>query len=191
MGNVLLSYTPQDYIKTITSDETISGTILRELFRGEEWVMLDAGMITEEEAIARVQARIPQHAAFVQKAMDDWHCDLTPIEGMPELVTRLKEKGYRIYLLSNTSLRFYRYQHKVKMFELFDGFLISAKEQLMKPDKAIFEHFLLKFNLIGEECLFIDDLSVNVQGAQASGISAYQFCGANALKEHLKRSGIL
>ncbi|MDF2613981.1 MAG: family phosphatase [Clostridia bacterium] len=191
MGNVLLAYTPKEYIKTITADETIGQAVLRELFYGEEWIQLDAGSITEEEAILRVQSRIPQYNEYVQRAMDDWHSNLTPVEGMPEVVERLKERGYKIYLLSNTSMRFYNYQPKVEMFKFFDGFFISAKERLLKPDKAIFESFLARFCLKASESLFVDDLVVNVKGAESTGIMAHQFCGAYELTEYLKKKEIL
>jgi len=191
MGNVLLSYTPREYVKTITTDETIANALLKEFLFSEEWIMLDAGAITEEEAVRRVQARIPQYADYVQKTMDNWHTDLTPIEGMPELVKLLNEKGYKLYLLSNTSLRFYQYQSKVEMFKLFDGFFISAKERLLKPQKEIFERFLERFNLVSTECLFIDDLAENVKGAQEVGIKAHQFCGSDELMEYFKKTGIL
>ncbi|NLK98363.1 HAD family phosphatase [Defluviitalea saccharophila] len=191
MGNVLLSYRPKEYVKTITTDEAIGEALLKEFLFSEEWIMLDAGAITEEEAVKRVQARIPQYAEYVQKTMDNWHTDLTPIEGMPELVALLKEKGYKLYLLSNTSLRFYQYQPQVEMFKLFDGFFISAKERLLKPQKEIFERFLERFDLIGSECVFIDDLAENVKGAQEAGIVAHQFCGSDELKEYFKKNGIL
>ena len=191
MGNVLLAYTPQDYIRTITEDETIGNTILQELFKREEWIQLDAGAITEEEALSRVCARIPQYTEHVQKAMDNWHLDLTPIEGMPELAESLKRKGYKIYLLSNTSLRFYKYQKDIDVFQFFDGFFISAKERLLKPEKAIFESFLAKFKLEAKECLFIDDLIENVRGAESVGITAHQFLGKDNLVQYLKEKEIL
>jgi putative hydrolase of the HAD superfamily len=191
MGNVLVSYTPKEYMKTITSDETIIDTVLKELLHGEEWILLDAGSITEEEAVARVQSRIPQYSQYVQKAMDDWHTSLIPIKGMQEVVEKLKEKGYKIYLLSNTSMRFYKYQSDVEVFKLFDGFFISAKEHLLKPQKEIFEKFLERFDLISNECLFIDDLLENVQSADSAGINAYQFCGVDELIEYLKKKEIL
>ena len=191
MGNVLLAYKPKEYVKTITTDETIADAILKEFLFSQEWIMLDAGEITEEEAVARVQARIPEYAKYVQKAMDNWHTDLTPIEGMDNLVKTLKEKGYNIYLLSNTSLRFYQYQPNVEMFKHFDGFFISAKERLLKPQKEIYEKFLERFNLVSNECLFIDDLEENIKGAESVGIIGHQFRGKDELVEYLKTNGIL
>lgn len=191
MGNVLLSYTPDVYMKTITEDETIAAAVLKELFYSNEWIRLDAGTISEENAVKQVSSRIPQYSEFVQKAMDNWHSDLTPIAGMPEIIKKLKQKNYKIYLLSNTSLRFYKYKDKVDMFRYFDGFIISAKEKLLKPDTAIFNCLCSRYRLISSECLFIDDSPINIEGAERAGLKGHLFQGAQELSEYLKAQKIL
>lgn len=191
MGKVLLAYTPQEYIKTITADEIIGAAVLKELFNGKEWVGLDAGTITEEDAVKQVSQRIPQYAHYVQKAMDNWHSNLTPMPGMPEIVKRLKEKNCKIYLLSNTSLRFFKFKDKVEMFDCFDGFIVSAQEKLMKPDKAIFDCLCNRYSLNCGECLFIDDLQVNIEGAIGAGLHAHLFTGAQELRSYLEKQKVL
>lgn len=191
MGKVLLSYTPQEYIKTITDDEIIGAAVIKELFNGKEWVGLDAGTITEEDAIKQVSQRIPQYAEYVQKAMDNWHSTLIPMPGMPEIVQKLKKKNYKIYLLSNTSLRFFMFKEKVEMLNCFDGFIVSAQEKLMKPDKAIFDCLCNRYSLNCGECLFIDDLQVNVEGAINAGLQAHLFTGAQELSGYLEKQKVL
>jgi putative hydrolase of the HAD superfamily len=191
MGNVLLSYTPQDYIKTVTQDEAIAAAVLKELFYSQEWAELDAGTITEEDAVRQVSARIPQYASYVQKSMDNWHSNLTPMPGMPEIVKKLKEKGFKIYLLSNASLRFFQYQNKFEMFRFFDGFIVSAKERLVKPDTAIFDRLCSRYHLDSGECVFIDDLQANVDGAIKAGFHAHLFQGAQELSCFFEANHIL
>lgn len=191
MGNVLLAYNPVEYVKSVIQDEAAASAVLNELFYGPEWIMLDAGEITDEEAVKRVSSRIPQYSEQVKTAMDKWHSILTPIEGMPDLIEDLKEKDYKIYLLSNTSLRFFNYYNKVDMFRHFDGYLISAKERLLKPDPAIYRRLLTKFNLKSSECLFIDDLPQNIEGAKKVGFRAHLFRGSKTLRNYLKEESII
>jgi len=192
MGNVLLAYTPHEYIKTVTSDEKAAEAILKELFYSSEWLKLDEGIITEEEAVKNVCQRIPQYSELVQKAMDDWHTNLTPIEGMPELVKKLKSKNYGIYLLSNASLRFYSYKDNFEqLFRHFDGIIISAKEKKAKPNRDIYECICERFSLIPEECLFIDDLQRNIDGAIDAGLNAHLFKGPEELNRYLEELNIL
>ncbi len=191
MGNVLLEYTPKRYVKTVTDDEIIATALIKELFSGDEWQELDKGIITEEDLVMRVSDRIPQYTEYVKKAMDNWHSDLTPIEGMEEIVKKLKDKGYKIYLLSNTSLRFFKYRDNVKIFSHFDGFIVSAEEKLLKPDKAIYDCICQRFNLNCNECIFIDDLKDNIEGALNAGLKAHLFTGANELFNYLQEQKVL
>ena len=191
MGNVLLAYTPEEYVKKIIADPEAAQAVLKELFHGPEWTELDAGTITEEQAILQVQARIPRFAESVQHAMDLWHSDLTPMPGMPEIVDGLKARHYKVFLLSNTSLRFLKYYRKVEMFRKLDGFVISAQEKLMKPDPAIYRCLCSRYNLLPQECLFVDDLQNNVDGAVACGWSGHRFAGAEELRHFLEKKQIL
>ena len=191
MGNVLLEYNPERYIKTVTTDEVAAGSVLEELFHSDEWRMLDAGAITEDEAVTRVCARIPQYAGIVEKALVNWHNDLTPIEGMPEIVSELKKRGYKIYLLSNTSMYFYNFKDRVDMFRLFDGFIISAKEKLVKPDILIFERLCARYHIKANECLFIDDLQTNIDSCEKAGFHGHLFLGEEDLHEYLQSIDIL
>ena len=191
MGNVMSIYDPESYLNGFVDRPEIVQAVLRELFGGPEWKMLDAGSITEKEAVTRVKARIPQYAAEVSFAMKNWHCMLTVMPGMTDIVSDLKEKGLKIYLLSNTSLRFYRYYKNVEVFRLFDGFIISAKEKLVKPDPAIFRRACERFRLLPEECLFVDDMRENINSAGGIGMIGHRFAGAEELRTYLKSKHIL
>lgn len=191
MGNVLSDYNPRKYAESLLSDPGAVNAVVKELFGGPEWLLLDAGAIEESEAVSRVQKRIPQYADAVAVAMKHWRCVLEPIAGMPELVDRIWKNGYRLYLLSNVSLRFFRYYRQVAMFRHFDGFLISTEEKLMKPDPAIFRRLCEKFGLLPSECLLIDDIRENVEAAIHSGFRGHRFAGAEELEQHLIEKEIL
>lgn len=191
MGNVLLDYKPHEFIKTMTSDEEAAKALLKELFYSSEWLQLDEGSISEEYAVKSISLRIPQYTGLVQKAMDNWHLSLTPIDGMPEIIKRLKSKNYRIYLLSNTSFKFFSYKDNFHMFSCFDGFIISAKEKKVKPNKEIYECICERFALLPEECLFIDDLQPNIEGALNAGLNAHLFKGSEELRGYLEENRIL
>lgn len=186
MGNVLLSYEPKIYVRKIIHDVNTAEAVLRELFQGPEWPMLDAGTLTEEDAVKRIQARIPQYAESVQCAMDGWDEMMTPLPGMLEIVAALKENGYRLYVLSNASLRFFSYYEQKEVFHYFDGFVVSAKEKIVKPDPEIYCRLLKRFDLKAEECLFIDDMQQNIAGASKVGMYGHCFEGADELKSYFK-----
>ena len=191
MGNVLLAYAPEEYVHKIISEPEAAQNVLKELFFGPEWVQLDAGAITEEQAVRQVQKRIPRYADSVQLAMDLWHSDLTPMEGMPGIIDDLKAGRYQIFLLSNTSLRFLKYYRKVEMFRKLDGFVISAQEKLLKPDPAIYRRLCDRYGLAPQECLFVDDLQKNIDNAVNAGWQGHLFAGAEELRRFLEQQKIL
>jgi putative hydrolase of the HAD superfamily len=191
MGNVLLAYSPQTYINTIIEDEGAALAVLNELFCGREWQELDAGSISEDFAVECVVRRIPEYAQYVHIAMKDWHTSLKPIEGMSEIIKKLKDKGYKIYLLSNISVRFEKFRNEIEMFKDFDGFVTSAQEKMVKPHKEIYCCLCDRFKLLPEECIFIDDLQVNIDGAKIAGLNTHLFLGAEELYGFFENSGIL
>jgi len=55
------------------------------------------------------------------------------------------------------------------------GSVFSYEAKYLKPDYKIFYHFLEKFKLQANHCLFIDDLEWNIYSAQRIGIESLQF----------------
>ena len=47
----------------------------------------------------------------------------------------------------------------------------------MKPDLKIYQHFLSEFGLKADECVFIDDILENVEGAKKRGSKHIAFDG--------------
>jgi epoxide hydrolase-like predicted phosphatase len=188
IGNVLLQFNPLDYLKKIFNDDIIEKLIYKEVFKSEEWISLDRGILTEDQAVKVISQRNPVHKAHIEICMDNWIDILTPIEGTVKIVSILKENGYNLYLLSNFhSLAFETIYSKYDFFNLFDGGVISCKENVLKPEAEIYTKLLDDYNLAPEECLFIDDTLINVEAANKLGINTIQFSNCEALKEGLNK----
>lgn len=101
-------------------------------------------------------------------------------QGVP-LLNAIKEAvgAERCYILSNISQPTYQ-EFTVQFAEVFASFAdervcISGRAGAAKPDPAIFEYFLMEYDLQPAECLFIDDTPKNVAAAEAIGIDAVLF----------------
>lgn len=187
MGKVLISFDADRYIAQFVPDPSDHELIRRELFRSIEWVRLDRGTMTDEEAIESVCRRLPErlHTA-VSGILYNWHQDIPPLDGVYELVRELKEEGgYPIYLLSNTSAKFHDFRKNIPALKFFDGEFISADWHLLKPEPAIYGVFLAHFALKANECVFIDDAPLNIEAAINAGMSGVVYHGDAA---HLRRS---
>ncbi len=192
MGNVLLRFDPELFLSragvTATEDRQL---MHRQLFRSLEWVQLDRGSLTEQEALPIIRARLPEglHPAL-EELLLRWDEPILPVPGMEALVRDVRQAGYGIYLLSNASRRLHRYWPRVPGSGCFDGVFVSADHLLVKPQQSIYRRFCETFGLRGEECLFVDDLPLNIEGAVTAGWQGIVFHDAAQLRRELRERGI-
>lgn len=178
MGNVLLSYNPNVCLERFVEREEDREVIKRELFEGPEWVEGDLGYLTDAQRFDKVKERVPErlHEALKRCAVE-WTMCMKPVPGAREFVSLAKEKGYRIYVLSNASNSFYEYFPNFMPFDYFDGIVVSCDIHIIKPDIHIYEYLLNKYELKPEECFFLDDIAANIEGAKKAGMDGAVFTG--------------
>jgi putative hydrolase of the HAD superfamily len=193
MGNTLIYWDPS-YIagmEKVPAEE--ADYFIREMFWGKEWTALDHGTIEDEAAIASINKRLPRHLqpAVRNIVTNWWRNPLLPVPGMEELVRELKAEGYGIYLLSNASLHLHDYFHLLPAHECFDGVIVSADWKQVKPSHELYEIFYRKCSVNPAECIFIDDLPLNVDGALITGMDGIIFHNDTArLRRELKEAGV-
>ena len=178
MGNVLLDFRPEYVMDQFCSSEEEKDVIRRELFEGPEWPLGDRGDIKDKDRFDLVKVRVPEkyHEALKNCALH-WDICMDPLEGAKEFCEKVKEKGYKIFVLSNASDLFYVYFPKFLPLDFFDGVFVSSDYLMLKPDVEIYKTFLDKYGLKGEECLFIDDRQDNIEGAGKAGLNTFRFEG--------------
>ncbi len=178
MGNVLLQYDPGVCLHHFVEQEEDRALIRRELFEGPEWVEGDLGHITDEERFDGVSKRVPERLHRELKACtEQWHMCMQPVAGAKEFCGYAREKGYRIFVLSNASSSFYQYFQRFAPLDYFDGIVVSCDIHMIKPDVRIYQYLLDKYHLKPEESFFIDDMPENVAGAEKAGIRGAVFHG--------------
>ncbi|MEV6273275.1 HAD family phosphatase [Kribbella sp. NPDC051936] len=88
---------------------------------------------------------------------------------MSALVRRANERGIRTALLSNSWGNTYP---RDTWDGMFDDIVISGEVGLRKPEPEIFRLAAGRLGLEPAECVFVDDLQLNVDGALAVGMTA-------------------
>ncbi len=190
-GQVLIKFDPYYMVSAFATDEEDKKLLVPVIFDRLYWNGLDDGSLSHNDAKEAFLKRIPQRLHKTAcDIYDNWIRNLPAIEGMSELLDTLKEKGAKIYLLSNISNYFaenYESVPEIKaVLSKFDGVVFSAPIKMAKPDREIFEHLLSRFDLKAEDCIFIDDSDKNIAGAKTAGIEGYLFDGDSAkLKKYL------
>ena len=188
MGKVLVGYDAKRVCRHFMSDEQEIEAVCTSVFVSPEWLLLDMGVITEEAALEKMQSRLKtdHEKNMAALCMKHWpeYC-MWPIKEMEEVLDTLKEKGFGLYICSNASMRLpLEWKKVIPRIDRFDGVLFSAEEKCIKPQRQIYERLFERFQLKPEECFFVDDLPMNVEGARACGMDGY--CFADGDVERLK-----
>lgn len=180
MGNTIFKWSPEDFLdaKGITDKED-RATLRRVIYDSPDWTLTDWGFYTEDEMATLAEQQLPEHLKkYARPLVFDWDKPaILPVPGMADLIYKAKKAGYKIYLLSNAGSRHSEYWPNMPAADAFDGVVVSAYLKLLKPDPRIYQHLIMKFDLEADECLFIDDLVINIAGAKFAGLKTYLFDG--------------
>lgn len=108
------------------------------------------------------------------------------IENNFKFIEKLKEDGYRLFLLTNISEDSYNYINSViDITNTFDGGIYSYQEHLIKPSHEIYDLVINRFSLNKDETLFFDDKMKNVIAANELGIKSFIFTSIMDIKDNL------
>lgn len=172
IGNVLLRFDPDALLERyFPAQPELQSELKWRVFQSPYWALLDYGKMTQEEAIAAMTLKAPHLSKEIANLMNSWiNLDEVVPEGL-EALRLCKEKGKRVYILSNyPEMAFDFIQPKHDFFKEFDGIVVSSYIKMAKPRPDIFEHLLKTYHLTPERTLFIDDLPGNIAAAMLAGM---------------------
>ena len=173
IGSVLIGYRWKDMCLDAGWEEDRADKIGRGFFLSPLWPDFDAGLITAEELIRSVVEKYPDMEEDARWFIGSGKKMTLERPKIWELVRKLKEKGYGIYVLSNYSEELFAvHTDGLPFWEQVDGGVISYQIHQIKPNPPIYEHLLEKYRLSAGECLFFDDRPENTEGARALGMQA-------------------
>ena len=93
---------------------------------------------------------------------------------------------YKIGMLSNAAQNWLGELFGPTRLEFFDGIVLSCDIGVNKPQKGAYEAIASKLNVRPEECIFVDDLTSYLHGAEAVGMTAIQYTDFDQFKTELE-----
>ena len=187
-GNVLIDWNPAYlFLPYFGGDEDKCRFFTDNVCNRKCFTRMDRGE-TMDKCVADLQAQFPEYAEAVAMFRDRWfemcHGELP---GMLEIIEDLKSRGVGLYGLTNWPAEtFTEARRRFKTIGSIDNYVVSSHVKLAKPEPAIYQLLLSKYNLKPEECVFIDDRKDNVDAAISLGMSGIVYPGsADQLKEIL------
>ena len=151
---------------------------------------LDDASISREEYEIQVLSVVPEHLhEKVRQAMEYPISWLPMIDGMEELLKRLKDAGYKLYIASNMDLLHAQQMRTHPIAKYFNGMIFSSEIRVGKPKIKYYEEALAVAGERAQSCLFIDDIADNVKAAEEMGMTGFVFDGdAKATEEFIYRN---
>jgi epoxide hydrolase-like predicted phosphatase len=111
--------------------------------------------------------------------------------GLIKIIQELKEKGYKLGLLTNDTKEMAKDIREVEHLDkYFDLILVSGETGLTKPDKNAYMDFVNKLGIQPGELIYIDDSQTNLDVAEVLGISGILYTNPEDLNRQLKEKGI-
>ena len=192
LGGVVFRWQPDKIIRHVFRDPEVQDLVKAEIFEHADWVELDRGTMTLEQAIDRGTSRTGLPRGKVEQLLHAVPRFLTPIEETIELIRALRASNNRLFILSNmhaASITHLEKEHTI--WDLFDGIVISSRIKKVKPETEIYEHLLTEYKLNAADTVFIDDLRENLAAAAKLGIQTIRFVDAGQCRHDLANLGCI
>ena len=187
LGNVILKGSPNIVLEQIKIDKKQYESIKNDFFN--DWKSLDLGESTLREQLEKCKFDFEIDSEIEEKLLHYYKYRPFNVEIL-ELIKELKNKGYKIYILSNNNKEAEKYLLEIPDFKAFDGWIFSCDYQIMKPDPKIYNILFETYNLKPEECFFIDDSRKNIETGNKLGMAGfvldYENNGIAELRKELK-----
>ena len=186
IGNVLTDFAWKEMYKEKGLGGETFDRVAKATVQSPYWCELDRGIMTFSEVMDKFVSLDSEMEDEIRRVLADMHGIVTGRSYATPWVISLKNKGLKVYVLSNFSEKIWREcADALEFFEYTDGGIISYKEHLIKPDRAIYQLLLQRYDLNSNECVFIDDLEENIKAARELGINGIVFKNFEQAKEEL------
>lgn len=191
LGNVLVRWDPVAIVRSVI-DAPGAVRLAQRLFMHPDWLAVDRGSLTLEQAAAQAIERTEVDEPIIHGIYAAVAPSLQAIPESVAILDDLKKQGHTLYALSNMGQVSATYlQQHASFWSSFKDVVISSRVGLIKPEPAIFETMLAQFGLAAADCLFIDDSKENVQAALTLGLDAFVFQDAQQCRSELQARGLL
>jgi 2-haloacid dehalogenase len=193
VGNVLYGWDPESFLARQLPEDEARLRFIEDVGLWEWHDTLDGGR-PFREAADELSGKFPEYAHLISAWGDRFGETISdPVPGVHAIVEELDARAVPLFAITNFSADFWPpfFAKELAFFSRFRDILVSGEEKLLKPDPEIYYRALHRFGLKPNEALFIDDRQINVDGAEAVGMHAHLFTGAEDLRARLEREGLL
>ncbi len=192
VGNVIVRWNPRTlYAKIFKEPGDIDRFLLRVCTM--DWHAATDRGVTFADNIAALSAEHPHHAEHIAAWWDRWPEMFSGTYPETESVIEdLAARDVPQFALTNMSSESWPgVQAMSPVFRHFRDAVVSAEEQVIKPESRIYEIVLERTGLEPSDLLFVDDSAANIAAASALGFHTHHFTDPAGLRPAIEKHGLL
>jgi len=150
----------------------------------------EEGLMSSMDFFAKIRERYKLELEF-DEFKDIWNVIFQEDPEVNRIITHLKDKGYPVFLLSNTNeLHFSYIMERYPIVHSLDEWILSYEVGAKKPKQKIYDAIFEKTDIARSETLYIDDIKSYVEAAKTYGLQAFHFMNAKDVWELLRENSI-
>ena len=155
------------------------------------WAEYDRGAMSDEEILDAFIKNDPGIEQELRETLANINGMVVKYDYAIPWIKELKEKGYRVLVLSNFAERVLDdCKEAMDFMEYVDGGILSYQYKVIKPEPEIYQLLIDKYELDPKECVFLDDMKKNLEGAEAFGMQTIHFKNREQALEELREMGV-
>ena len=190
LGGVILRFQPKEEIKKLNLSKEKAERLYKCIFQDPLWQEMDEGKyVGLSQTLPLYLQKYPDmHDEIIAFFHKDWEAMLSVRDEGKAFFEKVKNHGYKCYILSNYHVATFAYTEKkyASLFAEFDGKVISGQIQKWKPNADIYAYLIDTYGLKKEECVFFDDTKTNVDAAEQFGIRSFVYTDAKTAWKDLQ-----
>jgi epoxide hydrolase-like predicted phosphatase len=191
LGNVILKFDNSIFFRNMSQFSPHNPDQMARIVKENLGLLrdFDTGKISPLEFYKEVSQKL-QLATDFESFFSAYNDVFGPKTEVLKILMQLKTK-YRLILLSNTDAMHVGFIKKKfpEMF-FFDDYVLSCEVGWMKPHPRIYQIALRRAKAEAGECVFIDDIEENIEGAAKMGIHTILFTPQTDLEAELRKLNI-
>ena len=190
VGGVLFDYRWKEMFMDYGLDEDNAIRVGTQMFNDPDrtWDIFDLGIKSDEEIADIFCKKYPGDEDVIRWFIRHGEYMQVPRPKVWKKVHELKQKGYKIYILSNyPESLFKKHTEYADFVDDIDGLMVSYMIHKAKPAEDIYKALCDKYGLDRSESIFFDDRSENVEGAIKFGMKSVKILSEQVLLDELDR----
>jgi len=188
LGGVFFDWNPNYFFINIFRDQKERQYFLNDICNDAWNIQQDAGRSIKDAELEL----IPKFPKYEKQIKMYYANHRNMIKGTftksIEILNYLKKNNYECYVLSNWSAEtFIGMTEDYPFLKKFDGLLISGEDKLIKPNLAIYQLAIERFDLDPHKCVFIDDKLENVETAKKLSFHTIHLTNPKTINAEIKK----